>query len=639
MRFLSQNKKEDFDLISISHYFYPRVGGLENMAFNLVTGLTKKGLKSLAIYGSNSRYSTTINGFQAEGFKTFDIFNNTYPIFGLRYISYVFKTIRQNRNAKVLIHSRHLVSSFITAVICVLLGHPYTVIEHNAGPVYFKSRFASFLARLADRHIFSFVHKFAEHVISVSNTGKRWVHETFGVDNAQIDVIYNGYNSREIRNNLTKKDNLVVWAAKLIEVKDPNTALRGFIKTAQKYPNWKFVLIGQGDSLRKYRNVPNNVEILPKLLKQEDLFRLLKKSKIYVNTSLSEGLALSILEAAAFGNIPVLSDAPSNKEISQRLNIEEFVFSRGNAADLSNKLNKAIRATTDINSVRNLSAYTQTQFSKDIMVDRYYSSLFPRHLANDNIKKLSIVIPAYNEQKTILPLLQRVIKINVPTNIKKEILIVNDSSSDRTGHIVNLFIKQKFPNVTCKYLENDQNLGKSQTVRKGILHSTGDLVVVQDADLEYKPQELAKMVNLFLRDPKVDVIYGNRFNHNNNFINPTHLLGNKFLTFFSNLLTSTRGFRVKDMETCYKMGRGDLMREVFSTLQSESNFGLEPEVTAKLSLRNVAVRNIDISYDPRSVSEGKKMKWFKHGIEALNEIVKYNIFSTKDLKENPKVTV
>jgi glycosyltransferase involved in cell wall biosynthesis len=301
-------------------------------------------------------------------------------------------------------------------------------------------------------------------------------------------------------------------------------------------------------------------------------------------------------------------------------------------------LGKAIIATEDVNSVKKLSAYTQAQFSNDIMVDRYYSSLFPKHLANDNIKKLSIVIPAYNEEKTILPLLQRVVKVDLPADISKEILIVNDASNDKTGHIVNLFIKQKFPNVTFKYLENDQNLGKSQTVRKGVLHSTGDLVVVQDADLEYNPQDLAEMVNMFLTDPKADVIYGNRFNRNNHFINPIHLLGNKFLTSFSNILTSTKGFRVKDMETCYKMGRGDLMREIFNTLQSESNFGLEPEVTAKLSLKDVTVRNMDISYIPRSVSEGKKMKWFKHGIEAVNEIVKYNIFTIKDLKEKPKVT-
>jgi glycosyltransferase involved in cell wall biosynthesis len=625
MRFLSHNKKEDFDLISISHYFYPRVGGLENMAFNLISGLTNKGLRSLAIYGSNSRYSTTINGFQAESFKTFDIFDGTYPIFGIKYILYVFNTIRRNRNAKIFIHSRHLMSSFITALICIFLRHPYTVIEHNAGPVYFKSKFTSAIARFVDRNIFSIVHRFAANVISVSNTGRKWVNKTFNVSSDDIDVIYNGYNSKEIRNSFTKKDNIVVWAAKWIEVKDPSTALRAFIKTAKKFPNWKFVLIGQGDSLKRYSNIPNNVEIIPELLKQEDLFRLLRRSKIYVNSSLSEGLALSILEATAFGNIPVLSNAPSNREVAMKLNITQFVFNRENAADLSRKLIKAIKLSENDNVLRDLSLYARKKFSNDTMVNRYYSFLFPKYLASDNIKKLSIVIPAYNEENTILQLLNKVVNIELPKNIKKEIIIVNDSSTDKTADIVNLFIKQKFRNVSFKYLENDQNLGKSQTVRKGVLHSTGDLVVAQDADLEYEPQELAMLVEMFLKDPNTDVVYGNRFNRSNNFINLTHLLGNKFVTICSNLLTRMKGFRVRDMETCYKMGRGDLMRDIFSTLESETNFGLEPEVTAKLARIGSNVNDIDISYKPRGEEEGKKMKWFKHGAEALQEIVKYNL--------------
>jgi glycosyltransferase involved in cell wall biosynthesis len=641
MRFLSHNKKEDFDLISISHYFYPRVGGLENMAFNLISGLTEKGLNSLAIYGSNKRYSTTINGFQAESFKTYDLFDDTYPIFGLGFIKYVFKSIRNNKNAKVFIHSRHLTSSFITALICILLGHPYTVIEHNAGPVYFKSKFASKIARFIDRNIFSLVHRFAENVISVSNTGRKWVSNTFNVRRDDITVVYNGYDSKEIRNNFKSKENIVVWAAKWIEVKDPSTALRGFIKTAKKYPDWKFYLIGRGDALKRYNNIPNNVEIIPEFIKQEDLFRLLRKSKVYVNSSLSEGLALGILEATAFGNVPVLSNAPSNKEVAKKLKTKKFIFSRKNAADLSRKLISAIdyaKANTDIH--RELAKVTRNKFSNENMVNRYYSFLFPKYLASDNIKKLSIVIPAYNEQNTILSILKKVVDIKLPRNISKEIIIVNDCSTDKTGELINIFIKQKFPDITFKYIENDKNVGKSQTVKHGVLHSTGDLVVVQDADLEYVPQELSRLVEIFLKDPMTDVVYGNRFNTSNEFINLTHLLGNKFVTFCSNLLTRMKGFKVKDMETCYKMGRGELMRGIFSTLESKTNFGLEPEVTAKLAMLNVNVKDCNISYIPRSESEGKKMRWFKHGLEAINEIFKYNIllpkkeYSIKTIEKN-----
>jgi glycosyltransferase involved in cell wall biosynthesis len=331
------------------------------------------------------------------------------------------------------------------------------------------------------------------------------------------------------------------------------------------------------------------------------------------------------LEAAAFGNIPVLSNAPSNREVAKKLNIEDFIFIRGNAADLSRKLSKAIKASEKQSLMKALPVLAKEKFSNSSMVNSYYTFLFPKYLASDNIETLSIVIPVYNEEKTILPLLRKVVEINLPKNIRKEIIIVNDSSSDKTGAIVNLFIKQKFSGITFKYLENSENLGKSQTVRKGVLHSTGDLVVAQDADLEYEPQELANMLKLFLKDPNTDVVYGNRFNRENSFISPTHLLGNKFMTVCSNILTGLKGFKVRDMETCYKMGRGDLMRDIFSTLESETNFGLEPEVTAKLAKFKAKVRDIDISYKPRSEAEGKKMKWFKHGFEAITEIVRFNL--------------
>lgn len=642
MRFLSHNKKEDFDLISISHYFYPRVGGLENMAFNLISGLTEKGLRSLAIYGSKKRYSTTINGFQAESFKTYDLFDGTYPIFGFSFVRYVFNAIRNNRNAKVFIHSRHLMSSFLTALICISLRHPYTVIEHNAGPVYFKSELSSNIARFVDQKIFSMVHKFASNVISVSKTGQKWVSKTFNVEKENIDIIHNGYNPKEIRNSFSSKENIVVWAAKWIEVKDPNTALRGFIKTAKQYPNWKFFLIGQGDALNDHEKIPTNIEVIPEFIKQEDLFRLLRQSKIYVNSSLSEGLALGILEATAFGNIPVLSNAPSNREIARRLNTSPFIFKRKNAADLYRKLSVAILKTqNDRNIHKELARTTKQKFSNEIMVNKYYSFLFPKYLASDNIKKLSIVIPVYNEQATIIPLLKKVASIELPRDIKKEVIIVNDCSTDNIAQLVNIFVKQKYNNTIFKYLENSKNLGKSQTVKHGVLHSSGDLVVAQDADLEYEPQELNKMVAEFINNPNIDVIYGNRFNKSNKFISPTHLLGNKFVTLCSNILTGIKGFVVKDMETCYKMGRGDLMREIFFSLESVTNFGLEPEVTAKLATLNIQIENIDISYKPRSEDEGKKMKWFKHGFEAINEIVRFNL-GTKNknilhIKKNPNI--
>jgi glycosyltransferase involved in cell wall biosynthesis len=634
MKIFNRNNKNKYDLISISHFFYPRVGGLENMAYSLVSGLQEKGLNCVSVFGSNKKYTTTIDGFKLNSFKTQNIFNGTYPIFGIGFTIHIFNLLRKNPNAKVIVHSRHVTSSIITALVCILLGHKYTVIEHNADNAFFNSEWITKLATWADRNIFKFVPKFAENVIAVSEAGRKWSSKTFNLNEEDIDVIYNGYNSKEIRNYFSKKENIVVWAAKWIEVKDPSTALRGYKKIAKKYPDWKFVLIGQGKSLKRYKNLAENIEIIPKFIKQEDLFRLLRKSKIYINSSLSEGLGLASLEACAFGNIPVLSNAPSNKEIVRVIGAgtEKYIFKRGNAADLARSLKSAIEDSKEKGLHKNIAILTKENFLNKVMVDKYYENIFYDHLYAENISKLSIVIPVYNEEGTILKLLRKVSALELPNGIKKEIIIVNDNSTDRSLHLIEKFTEGiEDSNIEYKILSNSKNLGKSQTVKHGILHSTGDLVVVQDADLEYKPSDLVRFVDTFISEPYTDLIYGNRFNKDNAFINKTHFLGNKFVTTVSNIFTFSKGFRVKDMETCYKMGRGDIVRDVFSTLVSTTNFGLEPEATAKFATyrkknkKRLNVKELDIYYKPRTEQEGKKMRWFKHGFEAIQEIVKFNV--------------
>ena len=629
MKYFRKNKNK-YDYISISHYFYPRVGGLENMAFSLISGLQKKGLNGIAVYGSDKRNSSTINDFQIESFPVLNIFNGAYPIFGLGFVTYVFKLLRENPNAQVLIHSRHLMSSVITAILCVLMGHQYTVVEHNAGPVYFKSALVSKLAEWTDKHIFSLVHKFASNVIAVSKAGKDWISKRFNIAKDSIDVIYNGYNSKEIRTSLSKKENIVVWAAKWIEVKDPNTALRGYKKIAEKYPNWKFVLIGQGNALKEDHSLPANVEILPELIKQEDLFRLLKKSKIYVNTSLSEGLALGILEAAAFGNIPVLSNAPSNKEVASKIKVSKYIFKRKNSIDLANKIELAIEDSEDKDFLKHIVTDTKRNFANNTMVENYYQYLYPEYFKAENFSKISIVIPAYNEERTILSLLEKVVNVEFPRNLRKEIVIVNDCSTDDTLSLVESYIRKNKRYAEFKLLSNPMNLGKSQTIKHGILHTTGELVVIQDADLEYNPNDLATFVGSFFDNPNIDVIYGNRFNKSNIFSNPVHYFGNKFITTISNVFTARHGFVTKDMETCYKMAKGDLFRQVLSTLESTTSFGLEPEITAKFAQykkdngKRLNLHQIDIEYVARAKDQGKKMRWFKHGTEAMKEIIFFN---------------
>jgi glycosyltransferase involved in cell wall biosynthesis len=242
-------------------------------------------------------------------------------------------------------------------------------------------------------------------------------------------------------------------------------------------------------------------------------------------------------------------------------------------------------------------------------------------------KVISIVIPAYNEEKTLSTILQKVLDVKLVKGFEKEIIIVNDCSTDHT-----LAIAESFANrdSRIKVLSNPQNLGKSRSVRAGILVSTGDYVVIQDADLEYEPQDFADML-AYAEQNGLDVVYGNRFGKQNKVIYWQNYYGNKLLSLVSNLFTYGRiRVYIPDMETCYKLVRGDVMRELAKKLQSTSNFGFEPEITARLSKYNLGGRKLKfgvypISYYPRTVEEGKKMKAFRDGFKALLEIIYYNM--------------
>ncbi len=623
--------KEKYDLISISHFFPPRVGGLENMAANLLKGLSKKDIRCLAIYGDSKDSTGKERNLDILGIKVFSIFNNTYPIFGLRFFITVLGCIAQNPNAKVVIHSRHLTSSLLTSIACSILRHPYTVIEHNGGPVYFKSQMVADIVNWLDRNIFSLVLQNAEDILAVSNAGKQWIMGNFGISKERIGIIYNSFDTKYDLERIGEKENIVVFASKWIRVKDPSTTLNAYIQLSREFPDWTFLMVGEGKDL-EYKDIslPKNIQIIDRLLNQKDLFKLLTKSKVYVNSSLSEGLALGILEAISFGNIPVVSSAKSNVEVASVLDIKDLTFTKGNYKDLVKTIRSAIYKSRDKRYVKSLVEKNSDIFSKEQMVETYYKRLLPRHYETSQMKTLSIVIPLYNEESTIEELLKKVSSIKLPNKMEKEIIIVDDCSKDSSKELVERFVDADEKNNKYVLLRNTRNKGKSQTVKKGVLASTGQLVVTQDADLEYDPKDLSRFVKTFIEDQNIDVIYGNRFNSKNKFTNGIHSLGNRFVTVMSNTFTGPRGFAPKDMETCYKMVRGDIMRSIFKTLESKSNFGLEPEVTAKLARyrknngKRLNFKQMDIYYKPRSISQGKKMRWFKHGFEAFLEIIYFN---------------
>ncbi len=233
---------------------------------------------------------------------------------------------------------------------------------------------------------------------------------------------------------------------------------------------------------------------------------------------------------------------------------------------------------------------------------------------------LSIIIPAYNEERTITKILERVLAVNIE-GIDKELVIVNDCSKDKTKDVLENFIAQN-QNHNIKLFSHPVNQGKGAALHTGIKEATGDYIIIQDADLEYDPREYKDLLRPIL-EGNADVVYGSRFMGGNphRILFFWHSIGNKFLTFVSNMFTN---LNLTDMETCYKLFRADIIKGL---KLNEKRFGFEPEVTAKVSrVPNVRIYEVGISYYGRTYAEGKKINW-KDGFRALWCILKYNLLS------------
>jgi glycosyltransferase involved in cell wall biosynthesis len=237
------------------------------------------------------------------------------------------------------------------------------------------------------------------------------------------------------------------------------------------------------------------------------------------------------------------------------------------------------------------------------------------------LKTLSIIIPVYNEENTVADILSRVLSVDLINGINKEVLVVDDCSTDGTRVAIDAFLKT-YSSDQVRILSHEVNRGKGAALHTGIREATGDYVVVQDADREYDPEEFNILLSPVVRG-EADVVYGSRFMGGNphRVLFFWHSIGNKLLTFFSNMFTN---LNLTDMETCYKLFR----REVIQQVQlKEKRFGFEPEVTAKISrIPGIRIYEVGISYYGRTYAEGKKIGW-KDGFRALYCVVKYNIFS------------
>jgi glycosyltransferase involved in cell wall biosynthesis len=223
--------------------------------------------------------------------------------------------------------------------------------------------------------------------------------------------------------------------------------------------------------------------------------------------------------------------------------------------------------------------------------------------------KLSIIIPVYNEEKTIKELVEKVKKVKLP--IKKEIIVVDDCSKDRTPEIL-----KKIKGIKIVRHPGNKNLGKGSAIRTGLKSITGDIVIVQDADLEYNPEDYRKLVEPIIKG-KAKVVYGSRNlgdKHKHSYL--SYYMGGVFLSKLANLIY---GIKITDEATCYKMIRTDIIKSL--NLKCE-RFEFCPEVTAKLAKKGIKILEIPISYSPRKITEGKKIRW-KDGVEAIWTLIKY----------------
>ena len=226
---------------------------------------------------------------------------------------------------------------------------------------------------------------------------------------------------------------------------------------------------------------------------------------------------------------------------------------------------------------------------------------------------ISIIIPCYNEINTIKKIIEKIKKYSP---YKNEIIVIDDYSNDGSREVLNKYLKTEI----SKLILNDKNYGKGYCIRRGIKEASGEIILIQDADLEYDPKDYEKLVNPIIKN-YADVVYGSRFigTSERRVLYFWHTVGNKFLTLLSNMFSN---LNLSDMECCYKVFKSEVIKDIEL---KENRFGFEPEITAKIAKKNIKIYEVGISYFGRKYSDGKKITW-RDGFSAIRCIIKYNLF-------------
>jgi glycosyltransferase involved in cell wall biosynthesis len=380
---LIENK---WDFVTVCNLFPPQGGGLENAAYQLLHFLSKeKGFDCLAFFSGDADKYFRKDGIDRIQLGTFKLFHGFYPLVGVRYVLKLSKVLRMNPQATIIIYGRHFTGSIVASILCKLHRMDYLYIDTGFEAKVTRSSFLNFFVDVADRTIFSLCYKFAKKHVIVSNTSKQFLRMRYGhrVDSAK--VILNGFEEDVIgKYSAWKKEKNVVFASRLVSVKNPDTVAKAYLHLANKYKDWKFYLIGKGECMfnhMKKDELPSNIKFVDALLSQKNFHTLLSKSAIYVNSSLSEGLPLSIVEAASLGCILVMSDIRHNMEVASVADLEKYSFSAKDVDGLINKLEKAMHDSVKYGNRyhQNIAKKTHKVFANNNIFAQYSEILQDLH--------------------------------------------------------------------------------------------------------------------------------------------------------------------------------------------------------------------------------------------------------------------